>query len=109
MTGFLILFCSLSFFAYGFSCLYSQQMVADFARYRLSGYRRLTGVLQIAAAFGLLLGLIVPWIAGLASAGLALQMAFGLGVRIKVRDRWFQCLPAGFYMIVCFYLATQML
>lgn len=46
MTGILILFCSLSFFAYGFSCLYSQRMVTEFARYRLSRYRTVTGILQ---------------------------------------------------------------
>lgn len=109
MTGFLIAFCSLSFFGYGFSCLYSQRMVTEFVRYRLARYRKLTGALQVAAASGLLLGLIVPWIGGIAAAGLALQMACGLGVRVKIRDPWYQCVPAGFYMIVCYYLSTQLL
>jgi hypothetical protein len=109
MTGILMIFCSLSFFAYGFSCLYAQRMVSEFARYRLSRYRKATGILQIAAATGLLLGFFVPWVGGLASAGLALQMACGLGVRVKIRDRWFQCLPAGVYMILCYYLSTRLL
>ena len=109
MTAALMVFCTLSFFGYGFSCLYSQRMVTEFARYRLSRFRQLTGGLQIAAATGLLLGFVVPWIGGLASAGLALQMACGLGVRLRIHDPWYQCLPAGFYMILCYYLSTQLL
>jgi len=106
---FLILFCALSFFAYGWSCLNSFHMVAEFKRYRLSRFRRLTGTLQILGAAGLLLGLLFPWVAGLAAAGLSLQMACGLGVRVKIGDTWIQCIPAALYMILCGFLATQLL
>lgn len=84
-------------------------MVAEFTRYGLPKYRVITGVLQIGASVGLLLGLVVPWIGGIASAGLALQMACGLGVRVKIGDAWYLCLPAAIYMLICGYLATQLL
>lgn len=80
-------------------------MVAEFQRYGLSKYRVLTGALQLLAAVGLLLGLKFPWIGGVAAAGLALQMACGLGVRIHLGDAWYYCLPAASYMIICGALA----
>lgn len=84
-------------------------MVEEFKRYRLSSYRSLTGVLQVLGSLGLFLGLAIPWIGGVAAAGLSLQMACGLGVRVKIRDSWKQCLPAAAYMILCGWLAWQLL
>lgn len=109
MMQVLIILSSVSFFGFGFGCLFSRRLALEFGRYGLSQYRNLTGILQILAATGLLLGLTIPWIGGIAAAGLALQMACGLGVRVKIGDPWHLCLPAGFYMILCGYLATQML
>lgn len=105
----LSVFCAISFFAYGWGCLYTDHMVAEFKRYRLSRFRRLTGRLQILGAAGLVVGLLLPWVGGLAAAGISLQMACGLGVRVKVGDSWLQCLPAASYMIICGWLATQLL
>jgi uncharacterized membrane protein YphA (DoxX/SURF4 family) len=105
----LILFCAVSFFAYGWGCLYTEHMVAEFKRYRLPRFRRLTGILQLLGAAGLLIGLLLPWVGGLAAAGISLQMACGLGVRVKTGDSWVQCLPAASYMILCGWLATQLL
>jgi len=84
-------------------------MVAEFHRYRLARFRRLTGRLQLLGATGLLVGLYLPWVGGLAAAGIALQMACGLGVRVKIGDSWVQCLPATSYMLLCGWLATQLL
>ena len=105
----LIIFCAVSFFAYGFSCLFSRHMVVEFNRYRLARFRRLTGILQVLGATGLLLGLVIPWGGGLAAAGISLQMACGLGVRVKIGDSWQQCLPATSYMLLCGWIATQLL
>jgi hypothetical protein len=105
----LIVFCAASFFAYGWSCLFTDRMVAEFHRYRLARFRRLTGRLQLLGATGLLVGLYLPWLGGLAAAGIALQMACGLGVRVKIGDSWVQCLPATSYMLLCGWLATQLL
>lgn len=84
-------------------------MVLEFQRYGLSRFRTLTGALQVLAALGLLLGLVFPWIGGIAAGGLALQMACGLGVRVRIRDKWHQCLPAFIYMLACGYLAVRLI
>ncbi len=104
-----ILLCAFSFFVYGMCCLHTQRMVAEFARYRLDRYRRMTGWLQLLGALGLLIGLILPVVGGLAAGGLSLQMACGLGVRVRLRDTWLQCAPAAFYMLLCGWIATQLL
>lgn len=104
-----MVFCSVSFYLYGWSCLKTQYMVAEFERYQLARFRKLTGQLQILGATGLIMGFIFPEIGGLASAGLSLQMACGLGVRIRIKDSWFQCLPAIMYMLVCGWIATRLL
>ncbi len=104
-----MVFCAISFYLYGWSCLKTEYMVAEFKRYRLSGFRRLTGKLQLLGATGLFVGLFVPMIGGLAAAGLSLQMACGLGVRIRIGDEWFRCLPAIIYMLVCGWISTQLL
>ena len=106
---FVMLFCATSFYLYGWSCLKTEYMVREFKRYRLAEFRRLTGNLQLLGATGLLLGLLIKPIGGLAAAGLSLQMACGLGVRIRIKDSWFRCLPAITYMILCGWIATQLL
>lgn len=100
-----ILFCAISFFIYGATCLYSNRMVIEFERYGLSYFRRLIGVLQLLGAIGLLVGFFMPWIGAIAATGLCLQMVCGLGVRIKIRDSWVQCLPAAFYMALYGWIA----
>ena len=107
--NFLLVLCALSFLVYGLSCLHSPHMVIEFRRYGLAKYRRLTGILQLAAALGLCLGMLLPKIGGLAAAGLALQMACGLGVRVRIGDPWFKCLPAATYMLLCGWLAVRLL
>ena len=109
MNDLIILFCALSFIGYGISCLFAAHMVAEFERYRLARFRQLTGLLQIMAAVGLLVGLKIPVVAGIAAGGLALQMACGLGVRVRIRDPWYLCLPAATYMLLCSYLAVTLI
>lgn len=104
-----MLFCAVSFCLYGWSCLKTQYMVDEFKRYGLARFRKLTGNLQLLGATGLIIGLLIPAIGGLAAAGLSLQMACGLGVRVKIKDNWFRCLPAICYMILCGWIATQLL
>ena len=104
-----MLFCAISFYLYGWSCLKTRYMIVEFKRYRLSQFRVLTGQLQLLGATGLIVGLLIPAVGGLAAAGLSLQMACGLGVRIRIKDSWFRCLPAIIYMIVCGWIATQLL
>lgn len=107
MLIFLTLFCAVSFLGYGISCLATEHMVREFERYGLPRYRILTGVLQLLAAAGLLAGLYSPKIGAMAAGGLALQMALGLAVRLKIRDRFFQCLPALVYLGISAWLCAQ--
>lgn len=109
LTQLAIVISALSFFIYGWCCLCTKKMVIEFERYQLSHFRRLTGILQLLGATGLLVGLIIPWLGSIAAAGLSLQMACGLGVRIKIRDTYLQCLPALFYMLLCGWVAIQLL
>jgi len=91
------------------SCLFSPHMVVEFQRYGLARFQKLTGTLQLLAAIGLAIGLFIPWVGGMAAAGLALQMACGLGVRVKIGDPWYLCLPACTYMLLCGWLAVNLL
>ena len=75
-------------------------MRREFQRYGLSKYRKVTGWLQMAGATGLFIGWMLPWVGMAAATGLALQMLAGLGVRISIRDSWYQCLPAAFYFML---------
>jgi hypothetical protein len=97
-----IVFCSLTliaFYGYGVSCVAYGHMVAEFERYGLQRFRKLTGYLQILGATGLLVGLALsPFIGLLAAVGLSVQMLLGLGVRLRIRDGWTQCLPAFLFM-----------
>lgn len=91
-------FVALSFYVYGISCLLSAHMTLEFERYGLAKFRAVTGLLQLAGALGLTLGLFgLPLVGFLAAAGLSVQMALGVGVRLRIRDSWLQCLPAFIY------------
>jgi hypothetical protein len=84
-------------------------MVVEFQRYGLSKFRKMTGILQLMAACGLVIGLYIPWLGGIAACGLTLQMACGLVVRIRIKDAWYLCIPAGSYMLLCGWLAIRLL
>jgi len=90
--------------SYGFSCVFSTHMVAEFQRYRLEGFRVLTGLLQILGATGLLVGLSSPFIGMIASGGLAVQMLLGFCVRVKIRDSLLQASPSFIFMLINAYL-----
>jgi len=85
----------LLFLYYGLSCLLSDGMMAEFRRFGLSRFRRLTGTLEVLGALGLVIGLLVPVVTLLASAGLALLMLLGVFTRIRVRDSVLETLPAA--------------
>ena len=84
-------------------------MAAEFERYRLAGFRALTGILQILGAVGLLFGLIAPTIGLIAAAGLTMQMFLGFCVRMKIRDSFIQSAPSFIFMWVNAYLTHQFL
>jgi len=103
------LFCALSFLGYGASCLVAVHMEGEFERFGLPGYRKLTGILQLLGAVGLLIGFRFPAIGALAAGGLALQMLLGFGVRLKIRDHFLLCIPAFAYLLISAWLCVRFL
>lgn len=86
-------------------------MVTEFKRYGLTKFRKLNGYLQLFGAMGLFIGFYQPVVGIIASLGLALLMALGFLVRLKIKDGFVKSFPAFFYMIVniiiCFLLWNQ--
>ena len=105
----LIIFNSLSFFGFGWSCLSQPYMVAEFNRYGLTKYRRLVAYLEILAALGLLAGLSLNPVLLIASGGLSLLMLMGFVVRLKIQDGFWRSFPAAFYMLVSLYIFLETL
>jgi hypothetical protein len=103
------LFCVLAFFGYGASCLLAQHMVGEFERYGLARFRKVTGILQLMAAIGLLVGLRTPVIGAIAAGGLAIQMLLGFAVRRKIRDNFLQSSPAVAFCLISSWLFFQFL
>ncbi|MGC9452999.1 MAG: DoxX family protein [Oceanipulchritudo sp.] len=106
---FIVLFCAVSFIFYGSSCLLTRHMREEFDRYRLSRFRVLTGVLEIAGAAGLVAGLLEPAIGFVASAGLALLMFLGFMARRRIGDEVLRSFPALLYLILNLYLSAVFL
>jgi hypothetical protein len=103
-TKVLIIISSLSFLFYGAHCLKSDYMKLEFKRYGLEKFRTLTGVLEILGGLGLLIGLEYKFILQFSSLGLCLLMLSGLVVRIKIKDRFTQILPALILFLFNFYI-----
>ena len=102
----LIFFSALSFLGYGLGCFFSDYLKGEFRRYHLSAQCLLVGVLQCAAALGLLAGIFFPWVGQAAAAGLALMMLVALGVRIRIGDSFVLMLPAIGYLLLNGYLGV---
>ena len=89
-----------AFLAFGLACLYSPRFVAEFERYRLPKFRRLTGILEIAGALGLLVGFTYEPLRLLSAACLALLMVCGIIARARIKDTFVDMLPALVLMIL---------
>lgn len=93
------------FLTYGFACLFANGMVAEFERFGLSRFRRLTGSLEVLGAVGLLIGYTLPAIQLLSAVGLALLMLLGVATRLRVRDSLLETVPAAVLLVVNVYIA----
>ena len=100
----LILLSSFSFLYYGVTAITTKTMQAEFERYGLDKFRVLTGCLQVLGGIGLLIGLIIPIILSIASAGLSLLMLMGFAVRIKIRDKFLLIMPSFLFMLLNLYI-----
>lgn len=96
----LVVASSAAFLGYGGHCLRSDSMHDEFARYGLAHLRVLTGVLEILAGIGLLVGLWWPLALQVSSAGLALLMLCAIVARIRVRDAVPRWLPASALLVL---------
>jgi len=99
----------LLFLYYGLSVLVSDAMVADFERFGLSRFRRLTGSLEVLGSVGLMLGYLLPVLVVAASSGLTLLMVLGLATRYRARDRFTEALPALVLALVNLYILVYAL
>ncbi len=89
-----VIISSLSFLIYGGLCVTSDNLKLEFKRYGLEKFRLLTGLLEICGGLGLLIGLKFKTILQPAALGLSLMMLAALIVRVKIKDRPLQALPA---------------
>nr|WP_297798532.1 DoxX family protein [uncultured Eudoraea sp.] len=79
-------------------------MHREFQRFGLTNFRKLTGILQLLGATGLLIGFIYPLMTVIASAGLAILMLLGFFVRIKIKDGLLVSFPAFAFMLINLYI-----
>lgn len=98
-----------AFFIYGWHCLTSSSMVAEFERYGLAPLRTLTGSLELAGALGLLLGYWIPVLGLIAAAGLSLLMLMGFATRLRIRDPILASSPALIlHLVTAYVFATSL-
>jgi hypothetical protein len=97
---------ALAFASYGFVCLFSSHLVAEFERYRLPRLRRLTGLLEIAGALGLVAGFFYSPIRVLSAGCLALLMTFAILARLRIKDSFLAMLPALFLLALNIFIST---
>ena len=96
----LLYFNIVAFLFFGVTCLFSDRMKTEFTRFGLSSNQRIiTGILQLVAVAGLIVGIYDDWFGLIASSGLALQMLAGFMVRLKIKDGLYRSSPA---FIFCF-------
>ena len=83
-------------------------MVNEFKRFKLSRYRRLTGVLELHGGLGQLLGFYFSGeIYIFSTVGLATLMLLGVVTRVKIKDRWYEILPAFILLLLNTYIAYE--
>lgn len=106
----LIGFVGFSFLYYGISCLSSNVMMAEFARFGLSDLQRqLTGVLQILGGLGAIIGFFYKPLQILSMIGISVLMLLGWGVRLKIEDPFLESLPSFLFFILCAYLSFYLI
>lgn len=94
-------FSGVAFIYFGINCFVSKYILAEFNRYKLPQFRKLTGYLQILGALGLIIGLYFSPLLLIASAtGLCLLMLAGFMVRLKIRDNFIKASPSFTFAIL---------
>ena len=83
-------------------------MMMEFDRYGIPQYRKLTGVLQLLGALGIIIGVWIDFLQILSTLGLFLLMLFGVITRIMIKDGFIKTLPALFYCLLNGYLCYEL-
>jgi hypothetical protein len=102
----LILASAISFIIYGSLLFISTKMQNEFKRFQLEKLTTLTGILEILGGIGQLVGLKINIVLLISSGGLALLMLMGLGVRLKIKDGFWQTMPALLLMLLNIYICS---
>jgi DoxX-like family len=97
---------SVLFLWYGLHSLLGDGMTADFARFGLSNYRRVTGGFEVLGALGVLAGLFVPPLMVVSAGGLSVLMLLGVITRVRVGDSWVHIVPALLLCLLNGYLSV---
>ena len=84
-------------------------MQAEFERYGLTKFRRLTGSLEIAGALGQLMGFFNPKLQAFSSLGLALLMCMGVVTRVRIKDPFIHWLPAIILGLINFFIFLRLI
>jgi len=83
-------------------------MTEEFRRFGLTDLqRKLTGVLQLFGAAGMLTGLISPIVGFLSACGFTAMMFMAFIVRIKIKDSVAQSVPSLLFMLMNAWLALM--
>jgi ABC-type sugar transport system permease subunit len=104
LLNILIVISAVAFLFYGFSFFLNSGMKEEFERYGLDKFRKLIGYLQLLGGTGLLLGLVWQPILAIASGGLSLLMMIGFGVRLKMKDGFWESIPSFVFMLLNGYI-----
>ena len=111
----IILFSSFSFVVYGISSFTSKRMISEFQRWGYANQRKLIGYFQLIGGTGLMFGSLFGisndnhehWInssniISVSSFLLTVLMVGAIFVRINIKDKLVNILPATFYAILNF-------
>ncbi len=109
MQVILIFISATTFIFYGLLCLSTDHMKAEFIRYKLVKYRKLTGCLEILGGAGQLIGFFYTPFLVFSSLGLATLMFMGTAVRVRTKDKFWSITPAFGLMIVNIYIVIEAL
>ena len=105
----LLIFSGVSFLFYGISCLTSAFMANEFIRYGIPQFRKLTGVLQLLGALGIIIGFWVGHLQLISTIGLSFLMLLGIFTRIMIKDDFIKTFPAIFYFLLNAYLGFEII
>jgi hypothetical protein len=116
ITLIISLFSGISFIVYGISSFRSKRMISEFQRWGYGNHRKLIGFFQLLGGAGLIFGSIFVIntfdnngslinsnniLAG-SSLILTIMMIGAVFVRIDIKDKFINILPATFYAIINF-------